>query len=45
MDDHLLACQQFLEESHEVTRLANERASFFKTIDIKDILFFGTSDC
>jgi hypothetical protein len=28
MDDHLLASQQFLTESHEVTRLANEGASF-----------------
>jgi hypothetical protein len=27
MDDHLLACQQFLKESHIVFRLANERAS------------------
>jgi hypothetical protein len=23
-DDHLLACQQFLKKSHEVTHLANE---------------------
>jgi hypothetical protein len=26
MDDHLLACQPFLTESHIVTRLSNERA-------------------
>jgi hypothetical protein len=25
MEDHLLACQQFLKESHKVTSLANER--------------------
>jgi hypothetical protein len=39
-----LACQQSLEKSHEVTLLANERASFLKIIDIKNILFIGTSD-
>jgi hypothetical protein len=41
----LLACQQFLKESHIVTRLANERASFLNMNDINDIPFFGTSDC
>jgi hypothetical protein len=30
MGNHLMACQQFLTESHIVARLANERASFFK---------------
>jgi hypothetical protein len=40
MDDHLLACQQFLTESHIVTLLANERASFLNINDINDILFF-----
>jgi hypothetical protein len=45
MDDHLLACQQFLTESHIVTHLANERASFLNMNDINDISFFGTSDC
>jgi hypothetical protein len=43
MDDHLLACQQFLKESYEY-RLGNVRASFLKINDINDILFFGTSD-
>jgi hypothetical protein len=38
MDDHL-ACQQFLTESHIVTRLANERASFLNKNDINDISF------
>jgi hypothetical protein len=37
MDDHLLACQQFFKESHEVTRIANEQASFLKINDINDI--------
>jgi hypothetical protein len=27
MDDHLLACHQFLKQRHEVTRIANDRAS------------------
>jgi hypothetical protein len=45
MDDHLLACQQFLKENHIVTRLANERASFLNMKDINNILVFGTSDC
>jgi hypothetical protein len=45
MDVHLLACQQFLRESHIVTHLANERASFLNMNDINDIKFFGTSDC
>jgi hypothetical protein len=44
-DNHLLVCQQFLKESHAVTRLANERASFLKINDINDISFFGTSYC
>jgi hypothetical protein len=43
MDDHLLACQQFLTESHIVTRLANERPSYFNMNDINDISVFGTS--
>jgi hypothetical protein len=42
MDD-LLACQQFLTESHIVTRLAIERALFLNMNDINDISFFGTS--
>jgi hypothetical protein len=41
----LLACQQFLTESHKVTRFANERASFLNMNDINDISFIGTSDC
>jgi hypothetical protein len=41
MDDHLLACQQFLKESHEITSLANERVLFLKYNDINDISFFG----
>jgi hypothetical protein len=41
----LLACQQFLTESHIVARPANEQASFLNMNDISDILFFGTSDC
>jgi hypothetical protein len=45
MDDHLLACQQFLTESHIVTRLANEQASYLNINDINDISFFGMSDC
>jgi hypothetical protein len=45
MDDHLPACQQFLTESHIVTRLANERASFLNMNDINDISIFGTSNC
>jgi hypothetical protein len=45
MDDHLLACQQFSTESHIVTRVAIERASFLNIDDINDISFFGTSDC
>jgi hypothetical protein len=44
MEDHLLACQQFLKESHVVTRIGNERASCLKINDINDI-FCGTSDC
>jgi hypothetical protein len=28
IDDHLLACQTFLTDSHIVTRLTNERALF-----------------
>jgi hypothetical protein len=45
MDDYLLGCQQFLTESHIVTRFANERASFLNMNDINDISFFGTSGC
>jgi hypothetical protein len=37
MDYHLLACQQFLTESHIVTHLANERRSFLNMNDINDI--------
>jgi hypothetical protein len=43
MDDHLLAYQLFLNESHIATRLAKERASFLLINHIKDISFFGTS--
>jgi hypothetical protein len=39
MDDHLLVCQQFLTESHIVTRLPNERASFLNVNDINDIFW------
>jgi hypothetical protein len=42
---NLLASQQFLTESHIVTRLAYERASFLNMNDINVISFFGTSDC
>jgi hypothetical protein len=45
MDDHLLACQLFLEESHIVTYLAKERTSFLTINYINDISFFGTFDC
>jgi hypothetical protein len=45
MDDHLLACQPFLKESHEMTCLAEERTSILKINYINDIKFFGTSDC
>jgi hypothetical protein len=34
---HLLACQQILTESHIVTRLAIERASFMNMNDINEI--------
>jgi hypothetical protein len=34
MDDHLLVCQQFLSESHLVTRFANERASFLNMMTL-----------
>jgi hypothetical protein len=44
MNDYLLACQQFLTESHIVTRFANERALFLEMNDINDICFFVTSD-
>jgi hypothetical protein len=40
MDDHLLACQQFVTESHILTRLTNERASFLNMNDINDIYIF-----
>jgi hypothetical protein len=39
MDDHLLLCQQFLTESHIVTRLANERSSFLNMNDINEFHF------
>jgi hypothetical protein len=42
MNDHLLACQRFLKESHELTRFKNEQASFLK---IKDISFFEHLYC
>jgi hypothetical protein len=45
MDDHLLACQQFLKECHIVTHRAKERASVLNINAINDISFFGTSDC
>jgi hypothetical protein len=45
MDDHLMACQQFLKKCHTVTRLAIEKALFLKINDINDISFFGTLDC
>jgi hypothetical protein len=35
---------KFLTESHKVTRLAIERASFLNMNDINDISFFETSD-
>jgi hypothetical protein len=35
---------KFLRKSHIVTRLAKERESFLKIIDINDISFFGTPD-
>jgi hypothetical protein len=34
MDDHLLARQYFIKESHAVTRLANDRASILNINDI-----------
>jgi hypothetical protein len=37
MNDHLLAFQQFLTESHIVTRQASERVSFLNMNDINDI--------
>jgi hypothetical protein len=43
MDDHLLACQRFLKESHTVTRLAKERASLLEINNVDDISFFKTS--
>jgi hypothetical protein len=45
MDEHLLACQQFLTESHIVTRLGYEQVSLYNMNNINDIYFFGTSDC
>jgi hypothetical protein len=45
MDDHLLACQSLLKESHIVICIAKERTSFLKINDFNDISFFGTSDC
>jgi hypothetical protein len=36
---------KFLKESHIVTRLDKERASFLKINDIDGISFFGTPDC
>jgi hypothetical protein len=39
-DRRLLACQQFLTESHKVTRFANNRASFLNMNDINVISFF-----
>jgi hypothetical protein len=45
MDDYLLACQQFLIESHIVTHLANERTSFLNMNDINDnsLMFYSVS--
>jgi hypothetical protein len=45
MDNHLLASPQFSTESHIVTRLANERASFLNVNDFNDMSFVGSSDC
>jgi hypothetical protein len=44
MDNHLLAGQNFLKKSYEVTRIANERASLLKINVINDISFFETAD-
>jgi hypothetical protein len=44
MENHLLACQPFLKESHEAATLAIEQASFLKINDINVISFFGTPD-
>jgi hypothetical protein len=40
MGDHLLVYQQFLKESHIVTYLANERASFLKITTLMTFHFF-----
>jgi hypothetical protein len=45
MDDHLFRVNEFLKESHIVTRLAKERALFLEINDINDIKLFGTPDC
>jgi hypothetical protein len=37
MEDHLMACQQFLKKSHKMTRLPNELPSFLKINDINDV--------
>jgi hypothetical protein len=39
IDDHILARQLFLTESHIVTRLAYEEASYLNMNDINDIQF------
>jgi hypothetical protein len=44
MDDGLLECQQVLTESHIVTRLSNERASFLNMNDITFLFLERLSD-
>jgi hypothetical protein len=39
MDDHLLACQQFLTESHIVTALLVSAASLLNMNDMNDLSF------
>jgi hypothetical protein len=43
-NDAIDMIEALMTESHIVTRLANERASF-EYIGINDISLFGTSDC
>jgi molybdopterin-guanine dinucleotide biosynthesis protein A len=44
-DERPKRVNKFLKESHIVTRLAKEQASFFNINDINDISFFRTPDC
>jgi hypothetical protein len=44
MDTVNAKINKFLTESHEMTILAKERASFLKINDITDISCFGTPD-